>query len=59
MADDCNQIALATAMYFQDGKAILGIVEGDALDRACEGLQVRLLVSLRGSRHPVHGACRA
>jgi hypothetical protein len=33
-------------------------VEGDALDRACEGLQGRSLISGCGAEHLVHGACR-
>ena len=57
MADDRHQIALAPGMHLEDGKAILGIVEGDALDRAREGLQGRSLISLCGSEHLVHGAC--
>jgi hypothetical protein len=44
-------------MDLQDRKAILGIVEGDALDRTRERLQGRFLFSLCGSKHLVHGAC--
>ena len=57
MADDRHKVTLAAGLHLQDGKAILGIVEGDALDRAREGLQGRSLISLCGSEHLVHGAC--
>ena len=58
MADDRDEVALAPGLDLEDGKAVLGIVEGDALDRAREGLQGRSLISLCGSEHLVHGACR-
>ena len=58
MADNRYEVTLATGMDLQDSEAALGIVEGDALDRAREGLQGRSLISLCGSEHLVHGACR-
>jgi hypothetical protein len=58
MANYCHKVPFATGMDLQDSKAILGIVEGDALDRACEGLQDGSLISLCGSEHLVHGACQ-
>ena len=58
MADDRHEVTFATGMDLQDSEAALGIVEGDALDRAREGLQGRSLISLCGSEHLVHGACR-
>src|SRR5215213_9947799 len=57
MANNCHKVTLATGMDLQDSKAILGIVEGDALDRTREGFQGRFLFSLCGSEHLVHGAC--
>jgi len=44
MAHDRDEVALAPGMDFQDGEAIVGIVEGDALDRACERLECRPLI---------------
>ena len=58
MAHHRHGVTLAACLNLEDGKAILGIVEGDALDRACEGLQGRSLISGCGSEHLVHGACR-
>ena len=58
VADDRDEVALAARLHLQDGKAVLGIVEGDALDRARQRLQGRSLISLCGSEHLVHGACR-
>ena len=37
--DHCHEIALAAGLHLQDAEAVLGIVEGDALDRAREGLK--------------------
>ena len=34
MANDCHKITLAPCLHLQDAEAVLGIVEGDALDRA-------------------------
>jgi hypothetical protein len=58
MANDCNEITLATGLDLEDGKAILGIVEGDALDGARQGLKSRFAILLRRSEHLVHFACR-
>jgi hypothetical protein len=44
-------------MDLQDSEAIFRIVEGNALDRAREGLQGRSLIGLCGSEHLIHGAC--
>src|SRR4051812_47075619 len=57
MAHHCHKVPLATGVDLQDSKAIVGIVEGDALDRTREGFQGRFLFSLCGSKHLVHGAC--
>ena len=38
MADHGHKITLASRVDLQDSKAILGVVEGDAFDRAREGL---------------------
>jgi hypothetical protein len=46
MANHCDKVTFATGMDLQDGKAILSIVEGDPLHRACEGLQDGSLISL-------------
>jgi hypothetical protein len=46
MAYDCHEITFAPCMDLQDSKAILGIVEGHALDRTCEGLRDGSLISL-------------
>ena len=46
VADEGDEVALAARLHLQDGKAILGIVEGDALDRARQRLQDRSLISL-------------
>ena len=46
MADHRHKVPFATGMDLQDSEAVLGIVEGDALDRAREGLQGRSLISL-------------
>jgi hypothetical protein len=46
MPNDGHKVSLAPRMDFQDGKTILGVVEGDTLDRAREGLQGRFLFSL-------------
>ena len=39
MANHRYEVPFSTGMDLQHGEAILGIVVGDALDRACEGLQ--------------------
>ena len=36
MADDGYQIAMAARLRSEDAEAILGVVEGDTLDEACE-----------------------
>jgi hypothetical protein len=41
---------------FQNGKTILGVMEGDTLHRAREGLQDGSLISLWRFEHLVHGA---
>ena len=46
MADNRHKIAFAPRMDFQDSEAVLGIVEGDALDRARERLEDGSLISL-------------
>ena len=57
MADNRHKIAFAPRVDFQDSEAVLGIVEGDALDRAREGLQDGSLISLWRSEHLVHAGC--
>ena len=46
MADDCDEIALATGLHLEDGKPVLGIVEGDALDGARERFEGWSVISL-------------
>jgi hypothetical protein len=39
MANDGDEIALATGFDTQNAKAVLGVVEGDAVDQAPQGLR--------------------
>jgi hypothetical protein len=41
MTDDGHQIAVATRLRPEDAKAVLGIVERDPLDKACENFSSR------------------
>ena len=45
---------LAACLDLEDAKAILGVVEGDALDRARERLDRRASLHLTGADHLVH-----
>ena len=36
MADDGHQIAMAARLRPENAEAVLGVVEGDPLDEACE-----------------------
>jgi hypothetical protein len=44
--DHHHEIALAPDLHFEDAKAVLGIVEGDALD--CPGERLKRLLLHRG-----------
>jgi hypothetical protein len=53
MPDHGDQLAVAACLRPQDAKAVVGVVERDALDEAGENLAVRclgLLVRLRVSQ---------
>src|ERR1700687_2150536 len=41
VADDGDQFAVAARLDAQDAQAVLGVVEGDALDKACQNLPGR------------------
>ena len=41
MTDDGHQIAMAARFSPENAKAVLGVVEGDALDEACENFLSR------------------
>ena len=41
VADDGDQFAVAARLDAQNAKAVLGVVEGDALDKACQNLPGR------------------
>ena len=48
-----HQIALPARLHLDDAKAALGIMEGDALNGACEPIQRRTSLDLLGADHPV------
>ena len=41
VADDGDQFAVAARLDAQNAKAVFGVVEGDALDKACQNLPGR------------------
>src|SRR5215213_6038456 len=58
MADHSDEVALTTRLHLEIGEAALGIVEGDALDRARQRLHGPPLALLGRSEHLVHAARR-
>jgi hypothetical protein len=59
MADHGGQITLAAHLNSDDAEAALGIVEGDALDRARERLdEPARVLDLPRSDHLVHAPAR-
>src|SRR5918995_1160861 len=54
LADEGDEVALAARLDLQDGKAILGIVEGDALDRARQRLFRRTCRRVRACSNDGH-----
>jgi hypothetical protein len=54
MPHHCHQITSAASLHAQDAKAVLGIVEGDALDCAGQSLDRLSPVDLSGLHHLVH-----
>ena len=60
VSDEGDEVALAARLHLQDGKAGLGIVEGDALDRARQRLFRRTSGGLRSAdSHGGHEITRA
>ena len=58
MAHHHREVALAPDLHLENAKAVLGIVEGDALDGARQSLKRRPLIALSSSKYLVHDASR-
>ena len=54
VAGDGDQFAVAPRLHAQNAKAVFGVVEGDALDKACQNLpRRRFQLGLRRAVHEV------
>src|SRR5215207_322296 len=58
MAHHGHEVALSTSLDFEHAKAVLGVMEGDALNRACQRLDGDTSLELRRSDHLVHALVR-
>jgi hypothetical protein len=59
VAHDRHKVAFAPSLNPQHAKPVLGIVERDALDRACECLNRLAAIYLIGSDHLVHAPAQS